>query len=165
MGTATLDHAACLQILEKHFLPLRGQQQCCFHNKISLLSETFHTPIGTATLLGYSGERPRSRETFHTPMGTATTGFHHAPTAPGNISYPYGDKKKTDMSNWTYRFLLYPLLLFTCYAAHTERRFNADTRIRCKVQQQVRHRKMKPSRRHLSVSSPVNPGMDCPLSR
>ena len=48
------------------------------------------------------------------------------------------------MSNSTYRFLLYPLLLFTCYAAHTERGFNADTRIRCKVQQQVRHRKMKP---------------------
>ena len=76
-------------------------------------TETFLTPIGTATLLGYSGERPRSRETFLTPMGTATTGmpvasasccetFHtptgtvtfaviHRRTLRRNISYPYGD--------------------------------------------------------------------------
>ena len=47
MGTATLDHAACLQILEKHFLPLRGQQPVVHQLGHRVVAETFHTPMGT----------------------------------------------------------------------------------------------------------------------
>ena len=54
----------------KHFIPLWGQQPQAFitHPR---LRETFHTPLGTATVFDAALRGARC-ETFHTPMGTAT---------------------------------------------------------------------------------------------
>ena len=71
MGTATCGNWSGCSTAQKHFVPLWGQQR--FQDKLVISSavETFHTPMGTATL---SAERAAiaCRETFHTPMGTAT---------------------------------------------------------------------------------------------
>ena len=89
MGTATAVGETLRARHEKHFISLWGQQLvalCMSTNRSRNISYPYgdsnHREIVHVNVIP---------ETFHTPMGTATTGFNHAPTAPGNISYPSGD--------------------------------------------------------------------------